>query len=126
MLASLPATAFAVAALSSVAYGGSSVPIGLYTDINCENPSTLNSNVSLELDTCAVTPGNTLCTAKLIMNANGNAISGLGSVVLNDFPCTSGDVVKSTVDLVLSDTLTSSKVSLWFQRYFMRYRGRFL
>ncbi|MCJ1334380.1 hypothetical protein MMC10_011089 [Thelotrema lepadinum] len=74
MLASLPATAFAVAALSSVAYGGSSVPIGLYTDINCENPSTLNSNVSLELDTCAVTPG-------------------LGSVVLNDFPCTSGDVL---------------------------------
>ena len=55
------------------AQGGTPIPISLYTDIECETPSALHSNASIALGVCAVTPG-------------------LGSVDLNPFPCTSGDV----------------------------------
>ena len=63
------------------AAGGTPIPVTLYTDIDCNVPSTQNSNVTINTGTCAVTPG-------------------LGSVVLDPFPCTSGDVQVA----VFSDT----------------------
>lgn len=50
------------------------IPMTLYTDNGCENPSTTAANVSLNIDVCVVTPG-------------------LGSYILEPFPCSSGSVV---------------------------------
>ena len=49
------------------------VSLGLFTDIECEAPSTVQPNVSLPLDVCAITPG-------------------LGSVTLPVVPCSEGSV----------------------------------
>lgn len=60
---------------------GTEIPITLYTDNTCLDVSTTATNVSLNLDVCTVTPG-------------------LGSYVLNPFPCSSGSVI----GYVFSDT----------------------
>lgn len=57
------------------------IPMTLYTDNSCKDASTTAANVSLNLDVCTVTPG-------------------LGSFVLNPFPCSSGSVI----GYVFSDT----------------------
>ena len=74
MFRSLLAASLALTStLRTTAAAGTPIPLDLYTDPSCHHPSTISPNVSLALDTCAVTPG-------------------LGSVVLNPYPCTSGDV----------------------------------
>lgn len=57
------------------------IPMTLYTDNSCDDPSTTAANVSLNIDVCVVTPG-------------------LGSFVLEPFPCSSGSVTT----YVFSDT----------------------
>jgi hypothetical protein len=57
------------------------IPMTLYTDNSCDDPSTTAANVSLNIDVCVVTPG-------------------LGSFVLEPFPCSSGSVIT----YVFSDT----------------------
>lgn len=57
------------------------IPMTLYTDNSCKDPSNTTANASLKLDVCNVTPG-------------------LGSFVLNSFPCSSGSVI----GYVFSDT----------------------
>lgn len=57
------------------------IPMTLYTDNSCKDASTTAANVSLNLGVCTVTPG-------------------LGSFVLNPFPCSSGSVI----GYVFSDT----------------------
>jgi hypothetical protein len=55
--------------------GGTDIPLDFYTDNACATPSTTAANISLELGVCSVTPG-------------------LGSFVLQPYPCSSGDVVQ--------------------------------
>ena len=55
--------------------GGTDIPLDFYTDNACAVPSTTAANISLELGVCSVTPG-------------------LGSFVLQPYPCSSGDVVQ--------------------------------
>jgi len=55
--------------------GGTDIPLDFYTDNACAAPSTTAANISLELGVCSVTPG-------------------LGSFVLQPYPCSSGDVVQ--------------------------------
>jgi hypothetical protein len=55
--------------------GGTDIPLDFYTDNACATPSTTAANISLELGVCSVTPG-------------------LGSFVLQPYPCISGDVVQ--------------------------------
>ena len=55
--------------------GGTDIPLDFYTDNACAAPSTTAANISLEVGVCAVTPG-------------------LGSFVLEPYPCSSGDVVQ--------------------------------
>lgn len=52
---------------------GTPISISVYTDIECQTPSTISTNVSLSLGVCAVTPG-------------------LGSVSRRDVPCANGVV----------------------------------
>lgn len=61
------------ATVQSVAATATPVSLALYTDVYCKEPSTLNANVTLALDTCAVTPG-------------------LGSLILPDVSCGDTDV----------------------------------
>lgn len=63
------------------------IPMTLYTDNSCDDPSTTAANVSLNIDVCVVTPG-------------------LGSFVLEPFPCSSGSVIT----YVFSDTACGNVV----------------
>ena len=73
MLIFLSACALLISATLAGA-DGTEIPLILYTDNGCKVPSTTAANVSLNLNVCAVTPG-------------------LGSYMLNSFPCPSGVVI---------------------------------